>query len=745
MKQSALVVAGLAILATGCSSDNSKPQSNPLLDSWDTQKVGIPFEQIRLSHYEQAFNEGIAQQNRTIQGIINSPDFPTFENTIEALEQSDVLVSRVCSVLSSVKAANGNKQLNSLNAKLGEALTKQIDSIYFNEALFKRVEAVYQQFKNGQLPLSVEKTRLLENIYKQFANSGIALPEDKKKQVMKINAALSKLGSDFGDNLNRANTSNPIILSETQVDQYGLGSMKKDAKEAAEGLPLDVLSKSQAPQFAFFPNMPTAEAFLTRCSERSYRELMYKSYVNRAQKSNGSDTKKTNPEIILEMAELRAEKARIMGGENACHADLVLKDRMGIKKPKELHRFLSSIMSASVEQCKVKELSKLQALAKADGVNTLEPWDWRYYQNMYLKSLNFDTNQMTQYFRLDKVRNAAFGVAKRLWNIEFVEKPYQVYQKDVKAYAVVDRGQMVDGQPKTIGIFYADHKLRSGKDQGAWCSDIRPQYVENGKNIIPIVYNVCNCKGDYLDMDEVTTLFHEFGHAMHGLLSNVRYRSQSCMNVPKDFVEMPSQIMEYWATDEGYIKEYATNDKGEPLPESLWNQYKAVSSFGQHFKTIEYTAASLLDLEWHNKSLVEIKAMKQGSKLPNEMVMGFDKAVATKIGLNGQSGKNNSVVIPITFRYNSPYFKHIFGGNSGYDAGYYVYLAAEQYDADAFQAFRESDKGVFDQELGLKLRNHVYSVGGSVDIKDSYKKFRGQAADIKYMYIKRDLAVPGEN
>lgn len=673
---------------------------NPFFSEFKTPHGTPPFSLIKDEHYVPAMQAGMAQQAKEIAAIVDNKQAPTFQNTLVALDETGELLTRTSSVFSSMLGAQTNPTLQAIAAELSPKLSEHSDNIYLNDKLFARIKTVYDANKDKGT-LSVEQERLLDKYYKGFVRSGILLDTKKKDRLREINKELGLLSLTFGRNL-LAETNNYQLVIEDKKD--------------LSGLPADVISvaantaksKGLEGKWVFTLSKPSWLPFLQYADNRELREVLYKAMYNRGDNGNAND----NKEIINKIVNLRLEKANLLGYKS--HADFVLAETMA-KSPDNVYKLLNNIWEYALPQAK-KELKELQTLANSEGANfEIQSWDWWYYTEKLRKAkYSLDEEQLKPYFMVDNVRDGVFMVAHNLYGVNFKQVDnVDIYQKDVQVFEVSD----ADGS--FIGLIYLDYFPRPEKRNGAWMGSFRKQQVYKGKAVTPIIYNVGNFslptddKPSLLTLDEVTTLFHEFGHGLHGLLSNCTYNSLSGTAVARDFVELPSQVLEHWALHPTVLKMYAKNYKtGEVIPDELIKKIQDAANFNQGFQTTELVAAALLDMDWHT---IE--------KVQDIDVRAFEKGALDKIGL----------IPEIIVRYRSPYFAHIFDG--GYSSGYYSYLWSEVLDADAFQLFEE--KGVFDQESAKAFREYVLSKGGTEDPMILYKKFRGAEPNPIYLLKNR--------
>ena len=644
-----------AMFIASCSSN----RENPFLTEWDTPYGIPPFEQITSDDYVPAVEKGIESQNRIIESIISNPEEPTFDNTILPLELSGDILAKVSGVLYNVVESDYTTELDSVLQVVMPMASEQDDNISFNTKLFERIEKIY---KSGQQSLTREQQMVLKKYYEKFVQNGCALPQDKKDRLKQLNAEMVLMQQKFGNN----------ILAESNAFKEKFGISVSD-----------------------FPNA------MTTTEDRARRKEMYEAYTMRGHNGNDND----NRQLLLDVMRLRIEKAQIMGYSNP--AQYLLENKMA-QNPETVDAFLSGIMEQAVKRARL-EVADMQAQMDkdvADGklpVGTkIEPWDWWYYSEKVRKEkYDLDENMVKPYFKLENVVKGIFIAANRLYGIN-MEKLDDVpaYNKDV-----VTTYKVTDADGSLLAIFTTDYLPRDSKRGGAWMNNVREQYVDADGNMVrPIIVNVCNLE-EYLNIDEVQTVFHEFGHALHGMLSQCRYPSVSGTSVARDFVEVFSQINENWAFLPDLLSEYAVNDEGEVIPAELVEKITNSSKFNQGFATTELCAASILDMKWHELESVD------GIDIDD-----FEKKVCQEMGLIPEIGP----------RYRSTYFNHIFNG--GYSAGYYGYLWAEVLDKDAFSIFEQSGN-VWNQELSSKFRKTFLERGGSEEPMVLFEQFAGRKPD----------------
>ena len=652
---------------------------NPFLAEWDTP-YGIPdFNAVKECHYLPAVEAGIAQQQAEIDAIIANPDAPTFENVVAAYEKSGAILDRVVGVLFNLSETDGTDSLNAIVEQVLPMLSAHSDNITMNPAFFAKVEVLYNDMEN--LGLTQEQKMVLKKLYNSFVNNGIALDEASQARMREINAELSSLSNTFG---NRLLAENNAFAEEfgVAISEYG-GAMASTA-------------------------------------DRALREKMFKAYASRGNNGNENDTK----ELVMKMMALRVEKANLLGYENP--AQMILHDKMA-GDPETVDTFLAGIIAPAVKKAK-EEIADMQVMMDADiaaGLlpkgSKIEPWDWAYYtEKVRMAKYALDEEQTKPYFQMENVRQGVFDLTTKLWGLQYEKlENIPTYHADVEGFKVMD----ADGS--LIGVILTDYFPRSTKRGGAWMNNFVNQEKIDGVDIRPVIVNVGNFakpvdgKPSLLTLDQVETLFHEYGHALHGLLSKCTYKSVAGTSVARDFVELPSQIMENWAFQPEVLATYARHyETGEVIPAELVAKIEAAANFNQGFMTTELAAAAILDLKWH--MLESIPAISSdspviSSAVEKSFVEEFEAQACAQMGLIDQ-------IIP---RYRTTYFAHIFSG--GYSAGYYSYLWAEVLDKDAFELFME--KGIFDPETAASYRKNILEMGGSDEPMDLYRRFRGADPD----------------
>ncbi len=676
--------------------------SNPLLQKFDTPFGVPPFNKIKNKHYLPAFKEAMKVQKEEVDAIINNTEEATFDNTIVALDNSGELLSTVSSIFFNLKSANTNDSINEIAKEISPLLSKHGDDIALNEKLFKKVKHVFD--KKETFNLNTEQKMLLKKTYEGFVRGGANLAEDKKERFREINEKLSMLSLQFGENLLNENNGFTLTI-ENKEDLSGLPeSVIQAAAETAKEKGMDGKWVFTVQKSSIFP-------FITYSNKRNLREKLFKAYINRGDNNNEND----NKNIIKQIVNLRVERAHLLGFES--HAAYILDVNMA-KTPEKVYALLNEVWKYALPAAK-KEAKTLQEMIKKDGKDfNLEPWDWWYYSEKIRKEkYDLDEEQIRPYFTLENVRNGMFLLANKLYGITFTPlKDFPIYQKDVEAFEVKEE----DGTH--IGIYYTDYYPRESKKGGAWMTSFRKQSRRNGKDITPVIMNVANLskptadKPSLLSFEEVETMFHEFGHALHGLLSNCTYEKLSGTSVARDFVELPSQVMENWAGEPEMLKLYAKHYKtGEVIPKELIEKLQNSSKFNEGFRSTEYLAAAFLDMAYHTMT-------KQNNDLD---VNAFEKNALNEIGL----------IPEIVSRYRSTNFAHVFSG--GYSSGYYGYEWAAVLDADAFEAFKETS--LFDKETANRFRKELISKGGTDEPMNLYKAFRGKEPSIKPLLKRKGL------
>ena len=698
MKKTLMTILVSGLMLASCS--KQEVSDNPLLQKWDTPFETAPFEKIKVEHYLPAFEAAIAEHNTEIQAIIDNAEAPTFDNTIAALDYSGETLSKVAGVFFNMMAANTSEELQKVNEQVGPMMATHSDNVSMNAKLFEKIKAVYDA-KDSQ-KYTGEQLALLEKTYNKFVRSGALLDAAKQEELRKVNAELTKVESKFDANL----------LKESKAYQLVI-----DKEENLKGLPQGEIEKAAAlakqegkeGKWIFTLDNPSFMPFVTYADNRDLRKEIFNARVNRC--NNGGET--DNNALVAQMSELRAKKAQLLGYETFAHYQL--EERMA-KEPKAVFDLLENLLSYSVKVAK-EEAAQFQTMLSKDVPGAkLEAWDMYYYaEKVRQQKYNFDAELTRPYFEINKVRQGCFDVLTKLYGISFTErKDISVYAEDVLAFeAKNEKGEHV-------GILYWDPYTRPSKGAGAWCNEYRGQSRKDGKNITPIItvcFNYAKSPNGAttLTADEALTVFHEMGHAIHQLLSNCTYPSVSGTNVARDFVELPSQILEHWCLQPEVLNMYAKNEKGEVIPQEMVEKMETSGNFFQGFMFSELLAASYLDMCFHS--------VKAGEKVNTQEM---EANAMAKIGMLTQ----------IPPRYRSTYFSHCFG-DGGYSAGYYSYTWSETLDADAFEAFKETGN-IFDPATAAKFKI-LLSSGSTKDAMQLYKDFRGAEPDLNALLRNRGL------
>ena len=697
---SGLLAFVMVIMSLSACKNRNNMADNPFFESEWTTPYGVPpFDRIKFEHYKPAFEQGMSLHNEEIARIVESSEEPTFENTILAFDNSGQMLSRVSTVFGMLEAAETNEQMQDLSAEIMPQLAAHSDSFLMNEKLFDRVKSVYE--RREALKLDDEQKRLTEKIYNSFVRSGALLSAENKNRLKQINEKLSSHSVTFGQNL--LSETNDYVLELTREDVVGVPGNVRDA--AME------LAKSKGKEsYMFTLHEPSRIPLLTYAKKRSVREAIFKAYIARGNNGNEYD----NKSIVAEMAQLRCEKAKLLGYDS--YAEYVTSDEMA-GSAKAVYELLEGVWNPALEKAK-QELARMEAIfAREEGKDAkFEAWDWWYYAEKLRKSeYNLEEETVRQYLSLDNVKSGIFFLANRLYNITFRPLKAPSYHQECEAYEVLDNDDEV------LGVLYFDFHPRAGKSGGAWCGTYVDQTYKDGKRVCPVVSIVCNFTRPtggvpaLLSIDETKTLFHEFGHALHNLFADVKYRGLA--NVEGDFVELPSQIMENWAFAPELLRQYAVHYRtSEVIPNDIIEKIGRASTFNEGFAVTELVAAALADMDIHSlQSDEKIDAME------------FErKALTEKRGLIPQ----------IEPRYHYTYFSHIFNG--GYSSGYYFYIWAEVLDKDAYQAFIESGD-LFSSDVAARFRSEILSKGGTRKGMDMYRAFRGVDPDKLAMLVARGL------
>jgi peptidyl-dipeptidase Dcp len=715
MKKRLLAPLAIAIALAGCqSNDSNNNQSevskktsqqvthiNPLFSEFTTPHGIPPFDKIQKSDYLPAFMQSIIDNKKEIDAIANATNEATFENTIEAMEKSGDFLNRVSNVFYGLIGSMSDEKMRSIAKAVSPQLSALNDDINLNAKLFARVKAVYN--KKDQLNLKVNELTLLENTYKGFVRGGANLNDSDKVKLRQLNTQLSKLSLKFGENLLHETNSFEMVI---------------DNKADLAGLPDDIIAaaavtateRGHKGKWVFTTHRPSKNPFLTYSTNRKLRETLYKGYTMRGNNDDAYDNKK----VAAKTASLRYTKAQLLGYKTHAHFTL---ENATAKTPENVFGLLNQVWPAALARAK-EEAADMQKLADSEGANfEVAAWDWWFYAEKIRKArYDIDAAETKPYFSLEGTLQGIFFTAEKLWGVTFKERhDLPKYHEDVRTFEVFDKDSSY------IGVYMTDHYVRESKRGGAWMSSFRKQYRMYGEEVTPIIYNVLNYPrpvGDtptLLTFDQASTLFHEFGHAIQGLLSDGYYRSQTGTALPRDYVEYPSQVMENWMTEPEVLANFAKHYKtGKVIPMELVDKIQASGKFNQGFATTEYLGAALLDMSWHSLETAELQDAAE-----------FEKKALEERGL----------IKEIAPRYRTGYFSHIFSG--GYSSGYYGYIWSNIYDADTWLAFKEN--GIFDEKTADLYRKHVLEPGGSEDPAVMYRRFRGQDPKVQPLLDRRGL------
>ena len=692
-----IFAAAMSCMVCACG-QQAADTGNPFLSEFETPYGTPDFDRIKVEHYEPAFLKGIEQQNEEIKAIVENPEEPSFENTIVALDNSGEILARVSGVFFALTEADTNDEMMALEAKIAPMLSEHSDNIFLNQDLYKRVAAVHAQEEAGKIQLTTEQHDLLDKYYKEFVRSGAGLDAQKQERLREINKQLSTLTIEFGNHV-LADNNDYLLVVDKKEDLAGL----PDAVIA--GAAQEAKAHGKDGKWVFTLQESSRTPLLQYAQNRELRKNIYQAYTSLGNRGNAND----NKEVLKKVLALRLEKAQLMGFNN--FAEYQLADNMA-KNPKNALDLLYGLWEYSIKNAKA-EAAELQKIMDREGKGEkLEAWDWWYYAEK-LRQEKYDLNEdaIKPYFSQEDVHNGLCTVVNKLYGITLTPcDSISVYNKDVKTYIVKD----ADGS--LLGVFYSDYMPRASKRSGAWMSNFREQQ----EGVRPLIYNVASFTkpaGDLpslLTIDEARTMYHEFGHALHGLLTQCKYKGVSGTSVAQDFVELPSQIMEHWAVEPEVLKMYAKHyQTREVIPDSLIAKIENQALFNQGFMTTELLAAAILDMEMHCLTTME-----------GFDVLQFEKQLMDKLGLIPQ----------IAPRYRSTYFNHIMGG---YAAGYYSYIWAERLDTDAFEAFKEH--GLFDQATATSFRKNILEKGGSDDPMKLYVTFRGAEPSLDALLKTRGL------
>ena len=698
------VAIGMAAAGASCSKDKKANDDNPFLQDYTNKYEIPPFDQISYDDYLPALEAGLEKQAKAVEEITANPDDPTFENTVTAFEDAGDILTRVVNVFSALEESNSSDEMVEISETFYPKLSEAQDAIMMNDKLFQRFKYLYDN--KEKLGLAPDQARAVDNYYKDFVRSGALLDEQQKEELKKVNTELANLFIQFNKNLLSATNAFSIVVEDsTRLAGLPENVIAVAAEEAA--------SRDMAGKWVFTLHAPVRLPVLQYAQDRDLRRQMYEGYTTQAQTEPYN-----NLPVINSILQARAKKAQLLGFENF---GAYMTDNVMAKTVANAENLLMQIWRPAVKRVN-EEVAEMQALADRLGDKiTIEPWDYYYYaEKVRADKYNLDENEVRPYFAVDSVAKGIFGMAEKLYGVKFTEMPdAPKYYDEVKVYDVTDAAT-----GEHIAVFMTDYFTRPSKRQGAWMSEFKGSWVDaDGTASRPIIFNVANFAKPTADMpsllsvDDVETMFHEFGHGLHGMLSRARLKSQSGTNVDRDFVELPSQIHEHWAFEPELLRTYAHHYKtGETIPDELVEKLTAASTHNMGFTTAELVGAALLDLQYG-------KLNPEG----DVDVLAFEKQVAEQLGMPAQ----------LTYRYRSPYFKHIFGSD-GYASGYYTYLWAEVLDCDGFELFKE--KGIFDPATAKAFKENVLEKGGSEDPMELYVRFRGHEPSVDALLRHRGLA-----
>jgi peptidyl-dipeptidase Dcp len=709
-------------LISGCSKQPEQTQSNkvetvetatvknPFFQQWNTPFDVAPFDKIEAKHFLPAFEKAIAEHKKDIASIVHNEQPANFDNTIASMELAGELLSRVSGVFFNLTSTESNDEMQALQREISPMLTRHYNEIRMNEKLYQRVSTVYQNRHSEDLnsdtismtKLTSEQMRLVERIHRNFVDAGANLTLEQRNELATINERISALSTEFGQNTLNDSREFKLVLEES--DLAGLSTAQRDAAFAAaksNGLPN---------KYLITLNRASVQPFLQFSERRDLREKAFKGWANRGNNDNEFD----NKAIIVEMVELRAKRAKLLGYKH--HSEYVLSNAMA-GKPETAMDLLLKVWKPAVIKAKQERKWIKEIMAKEGATHKLEPWDWRFYAEKVRKEkFNLDQGEIGEYFELENMLKAKFYVANRLFGLQFHErKDIPVYNPSVRVWEVKNSAD------KSIGLFFGDYYARSTKQSGAWMSSIRKQQKLAG-DIKPIIVNNMNlnrpAEGEktLMSYSDAVTLFHEFGHGLHGLLSNVTYPTLAGTSVPRDWVEFPAQLFEHFIAQPEMLKKFALHYKtNEPLSDELLKRIKQASTFNQGFATVEFTASALVDMAYH-----------QMTDVKNLNISEFESQVLSDYG------KPEEIIM----RHKSTHFGHIFAG--GYSSAYYAYMWSEILDADGFDAFIEK-KDIFDKDTADRLYQFIYSRGDTLDYFEAYEGFRGRKPTTEALLRNRGL------
>lgn len=699
-----LIMAAAVASTLFCTSCNDKPKStenNPFFTEWQTPFGVPPFSEIKAKHYLPAYEEGMRQEKAEIDSIVNNPDAPTFENTIVAYDNRGEFLNKVSAVFGCITGTDMTPELEELQTTLSKLTTVHRSDISLNPQLFARIKSVYDNRAN--LNLDPVQMRLLDKIYKNFERNGANLSDGDKDKLRQIDNQLSQLSIDFGRNLRKDNGSFMLVVE----DEAGLKGLSENLIAAAAQ---EAKNRGIEGKWAFTLDKPSMIPFLQYAQDRELRKQLYNGYLERCNNNDSTDNKATINQIV----NLKLERANLLGFPTS--AAFIVDQNMA-KTPDAVYGLLEELWTPALKRA-ANEKAEMQAIMNKEGVaGDIQLWDWWFYaEKLRTQKYALNEEELRPYFALNNVLNGVFDLTTKLWGVTYkdITKDVPTYGADNQVFEVMDK----DGSH--LGVVYFDFHPRASKRVGAWCTRFRGQSYKNGEKITPVVSIVCNFtkptgnEPALLNLDEVETLFHEYGHGLHSLFADVKYKGVG--GVERDFVELPSQIMENWAFEPSMLNQYAKHYKtGEAIPAELIEKIQKSGLFNQGFATVEYLGASLLDMDYHT----------------------ITEATNMDIAAFEQNSLNKRKAMPeIAPRYRSTYFQHIFSG--GYSAGYYVYIWAEVLDSDAYEAFKETGD-IYDPKTAAAFREEVLSKGGSADGNTLYLNFRGKEASKKALMQKRGL------
>ncbi|MBA2380090.1 MAG: M3 family metallopeptidase [Blastocatellia bacterium] len=707
----AAAVAGIAIfmstdITPGVAASTDTSQDNVLTAEWKGPYGGVPaFDRVRIADFKPALEAGMAEQLKEVDAITNNSAAPTFENTLAAMERAGDKFRRVATIYYIWARNMNNAEFSAVEREMAPQLAAFSDKINQNEALFKRIEAVYNSPEKAKL--TPEQQRLAWVYYTNFVRAGARLNTEQKARLSEINQSLAGLFTRFNQNLLKDENEQFIVI-KNEADLAGMSQAYKDSAASAAA------AKDNKGAWIIQNTRSSVDPFLTYAENRQLREKVWRMFITRGDGGGATD----NKAIISEILQLRAERAKLLGFET--HAHWRLENAMA-KTPERAMELLEAVWTPAVARVK-EEVADMQALADKEGAKiTIEPWDYRFYMEKVRKDrYDLDANEVKEYLQLDKIRDGMFYVAGELFNFTFIPVKagtVPVFHPDVTVWEVKDK---TNG--KHVGLWYFDPYARDGKVSGAWMNAYRSQSRFDGEKTTIVSNNSNFVKGRpgepvLISWDDATTMFHEFGHALHGLSSNVNYPTLSGTAVPRDYVEFPSQLLEHWLSTPEVLQKFAVHHKtGKPIPQELVNKIEKAATFNQGFATTEYLASAFIDMKLHLAGSKEIDVAK------------FEKETLDALGMPRE----------IVMRHRTPQFAHAFGSD-GYSAGYYSYLWSDVITADAFGAFREG-KGAYDREVGQRLVRYIFSVGNTLDPAEAYRHFRGRDPRVEALMIKRGFA-----